>query len=64
MEQQAKTAAEIQRERVAADLTNHLARIEWLSGDSPRWSCGTPVDGYMRRELLRQSQAFVAAASN
>lgn len=49
-------ALQIQQDRECADLQNHKERIEWLSAPSPKWSCGTPVDGYMHRTLLTQSK--------
>lgn len=53
-------AARIQQEREAADLANHIERIQWLEAERPVYSCGTPVDTHTRNALLLQSRTFVA----
>jgi hypothetical protein len=54
------TALQIQQKRDADDLANHRERIVWLTGEDPRWACGTRVDTFMRNVLLVQSRAVVA----
>lgn len=56
------TAAEIQAEREAADLVNHRERVSWLEGEAPEWACGTLVDAYTRKEMLKQSRTAIAKA--
>lgn len=59
-----RSAKALQEQRDAADLANHRERIVWLSALEPKWACGTRVDTHMRNVLLKQSQAFVAAAAS
>jgi hypothetical protein len=62
MESTMEAAKHIQAERERDDLQNHNERVEWLSADAPRWSCGTMVDAHSRNVLLLQSRAALAAA--
>lgn len=55
-------AAKYHQDRVAAEMANHAERIEWLSADAPRWSCGELVCAHMRNALLAQSRAALAKA--
>ncbi|PLC06356.1 hypothetical protein CY658_04805 [Variovorax sp. RO1] len=56
-------AQELQKAREAEDLANHRSRLEWLTGESPRWSCGAPVDAHTRNELTLQSRDAIAKAT-
>lgn len=59
-EEKIKRAVAIQRKREADELANHVERLEWLSGNAPCWSDGTPVDAHTRNTLLTQSRDFIA----
>lgn len=48
--------------RVAEQRAHHLSRIEWLTGPSPVWACGTPVLQSDQRELVRLSRQWLAEA--
>lgn len=37
-------ARSIQQDRDLQDYQRAISNIEWLSGDSPTWSCGTPLN--------------------
>lgn len=57
-----RSGADIQREREAEELANHMERLPWLESAHPCWSCGTPVDVHTRNVMLRQSREAIAAA--
>lgn len=57
------SALQIQQDREQADLANHRERLEWLSGESPRWACGELVDTYTSKVLLNQSRSYIRAHS-
>lgn len=59
---EAQRALQIQRTREAADLANHIERIQWLGQPKPMWSCGTPVDAHTRNVMMLQSRTAIAAA--
>lgn len=56
----ASASRELQRAREAAELATHTERIEWLTQERLRWSCGTPVDTHTRHALLAQNRAALA----
>lgn len=56
-------ASDIQQAREAADLANHMERLEWLTQEAPRWACGALVDTYTKNALLLQSRVYVAKAT-
>lgn len=51
-----KAGCQIQAQRDREDIQRHQERVEWLSGESPVWACGTPMGEYDRRTLLLQSR--------
>lgn len=38
-----------------ANRAHHESRVAWLSAESPRWACGTPVAKHEAREMLTKS---------
>lgn len=45
--------------KICRELAGHMERIEWLSTENPKWSCGTPVDRYSKRDMLKYSHELV-----
>lgn len=46
--------------RICRERSKHLERIEWLSVEHPKWSCGEPVDQHTKNSMLTQSRYQVA----
>lgn len=47
----------------AADRAHHQERVEWLEGDSPTWSDGTPVSKHDQKSMLDSSRQCLADES-
>jgi hypothetical protein len=43
------------------EIEAHKERLEWLSEDCPRWSCGTPVDLPIKLRMIDQSKQILAS---
>ena len=42
------------------DRLHHLKRLVWLRGDTPLWSCGTPLSRYEIQQLIEGSEEVLA----
>jgi len=56
-EQKIKAVWLIQAARDLEDFNRATENIEWLSGPSPKFSCGTPVSSYDCESLLKLNKA-------
>jgi hypothetical protein len=56
-EQKIKAAWLIQAARDLEDFSRATENIEWLSGPSPKFACGTPVGKVDCHELLKLNKA-------
>lgn len=46
--------------QVAADRVHHQERLDWLSGDSPKWACGKLLTQVEICNLKRDSERCLA----
>ncbi|MGI2095502.1 hypothetical protein [Shewanella glacialipiscicola] len=49
----------LNQKQLEADGIHHMKRIEWLSSDNPKWSCGTPVSKADINEMLSSSLYYL-----
>jgi len=51
------TSKEFNEKQRQADKKHHEDRIKWLTGEKPRWGCGTPVSKHEVLQMLNASRS-------